>query len=334
VFLEPLDEAHMAFYAPIPGSRDWFLCTVVDNSRLFQDTQVLTSSLTWLWLSMLIMGIGGAFFVSSRITRRVSQLSMAMEEVQKGNLETNLTISGKDEISQLARHFNLMVDKIKGLMNEVIVTQKEKRQRELQVLQAQINPHFIYNTLDTIQWKALEYGAEDLGDLILALSSFFRISLSKGEEKITLRKELDHVRSYLEIQHYRYSDILKYELDIEEELMEAKLPKIIIQPLVENAIYHGIKPKLTGGTIRISARRIHEDLIIEVEDDGVGMDEEKLMDLDSRIFSLKPQGSYGLYNVSERIRLYYGSEYGIRIRSSIGEGTSVTLRLPLEKGED
>ena len=334
VILEPLGEEHMAFYAPIPGSHDWYLCTVVENARLFQDTQVLTSSLIWLWLSMLIMGIGGAFFVSSRITRRVSLLSLAMEKVQLGNLETSLSLSGKDEISQLSRHFNLMVDRIKGLMDEVIVTQREKRQRELQVLQAQINPHFIYNTLDTIQWKALEYGAQDLADLILALSSFFRISLSKGEEKITLGRELAHVRSYLEIQHYRYSDILKYELDVQEDLMEAKLPKIIIQPLVENAIYHGIKPKLTGGIIRISARRVQEDLVIQVEDDGVGMNEWKLKELESRLLSEKPQGSYGLYNVSERIRLYYGPSYGINIESDISQGTSVTLRLPFEKGED
>lgn len=334
VIVEALNDTHTAFYAPIPGIQDWYLCTVVENRRLFHDTELLTSSLSGLWISMLFIGIGAAFFMSSRITRRVSLLSGAMEEVQKGNLETTLHIKGKDEISQLSMHFNLMVEEIKRLMKEVVLTQNEKRRRELQVLQAQINPHFIYNTLDTIQWKALSYGADELSDLILALSSFFRISLSKGEEKITLCKEMAHVRSYLDIQQYRYSDILSYEIDADEHTRGALIPKIIIQPLVENAIYHGIKPKLSSGTIRVSAMRIEEKLIIEVRDDGVGMDHEMIEALQADIEGTMPKKSYGLYNVSQRVMLYYGKEYGLEIKSTLLEGTCVRISLPFEEEEN
>ncbi len=333
VIVEELGDTYTAFYAPIPGSHDWYLCTVVENSRLFHDTELLTSSLSGLWMAMVLIGIVASFFMSSRITRRVSLLSDAMEEVQKGNLDMTLAVRGKDEISQLSMHFNLMVEEIKRLMREVILTQKEKRQRELQVLQAQINPHFIYNTLDTIQWKALSYGADELSDLIQALSSFFRISLSKGEEKISLSKELAHVRSYLEIQQYRYSDILRYEIEGDENIEGALIPKIIIQPLVENAIYHGIKPKLSGGKIRIAAIRRGEDLILEVCDDGVGIDEETLEKLKEDIKSARPKKSYGLYNVSQRILLYYGKEYGLEIKSRRQKGTCVTISLPYEEEE-
>lgn len=333
VNVEALDDTYTAFYAPIPGSQGWYLCTVVENSRLFHETELLTSSLSGLWLTMLLIGIVAAFFMSSRITRRVSLLSGAMEKVQKGNLETTLTMKGNDEISQLAQHFNLMVDEIKRLMNDLILTQNEKRQRELQVLQAQINPHFIYNTLDTIQWKALSYGADELSDLILSLSSFFRISLSKGEEKITLCKELAHVHSYLEIQQYRYRDILSYQIEADDQIKGALIPKIIIQPLVENALYHGIKPKLAKGVIRISAMRIKEKLVIEVQDDGVGMDKDTLDALKADITREKPKRSYGLYNVSQRIMLYYGKEYELEIKSSKEEGTCIRISLPFEEEE-
>ena len=329
-----IGDSHTAFYAPIPGSHDWYLCTVVENDRLYEDTKLLTTSLSGLWVAMLSMGIGAAFFVSQKITRRISLLSNAMEEVQRGNLHQHLMLKGKDEISQLTRHFNIMVDDIRGLMEEVVTTQKEKRQRELQVLQAQINPHFIYNTLDTIQWKALEYEAYELSDLILALSSFFRVSLSNGEEKISLKREIDHVRSYLEIQQYRYSEILDYEIHVAEGLKEALIPKILIQPLVENAIYHGIRPKLQKGKIIIGIDKIGNEIRIQVQDDGVGMANRKKSQLMENLSDEKPGKSYGLYNVNQRLLLYYGSGYGIEMESEPGRGTVITMHIPIEKGED
>ena len=334
VAIEVIGEDHTAFYAPIPGSIDWYLCTLVDNEELYANTKVLTSSLTGLWIAMLVMGIAAAFLISQRITRRMTTLSLAMDEVEQRDFQIKLPVKGNDEISHLTIHFNDMVENIRNLMDEVVATQNEKRQRELQVLQAQINPHFLYNTLDTIQWKALEYDAQELSDLIFALASFFRISLSKGEEKISMEKEIDHVRSYLEVQKYRYGEILTYDIKVDDNVKEAMVPKIIIQPLVENAIYHGIKPKLSKGKITIEAKRVDDEIRIQVMDDGVGIEEEKRNNLVKSLSYEKPVGSYGLYNVHQRVHLYYGNDYGISIESKVLEGTRITINLPFEKGEE
>ena len=229
IAIEEVSDSHTAFYAPIPGSHDWFLGIVVDNERLYEDANLLTSSLAGLWIAMLIMGILAAFYISQRITRRVYHpLRSYGRSPERGIFISTLYWKEGDEISQLAKNFNIMLEDIEKLMKEVVTTQKEKRKRELQVLQAQINPHFLYNTLDTIQWKAIEYEADELSELIQDLSSFFRISLSKGEEKIPLEKEIEHVRSYLAVQHYRYSEILDYDIFLEEGLKDVILPKILI----------------------------------------------------------------------------------------------------------
>jgi len=251
-----------------------------------------------------------------------------MQDVRQGNLETSIRLNGNDELSDLAEDFNVMVVDIKKLMHKVYQQQKEERQRELQVLQSQINPHFLYNTLDTLQWKALEHGAHELSDLIVSLSSFFRISLSKGKEFITLEKELEHVKNYLVIQQFRYRDILEYNIDCDTELFKCSLPKILIQPLVENAIYHGIKPKLGNGAIRISVFEEDDILKIVVKDDGVGMNKEKLNQIKNNLDKHYTGNNYGLYNVSRRIFLNFGEDYGLDIDSEENAGTTVTVRLP------
>lgn len=323
-----IDGDHHVFYAEIPASPDWYLCTLVENSMLYSEAKILSLSLSKVFLTMFIMGILGAFFISSQITRRITNLSEAMDRVQDGDFTQHLAVKGKDEISDLARHFNHMVEDLKRLMQEVVDTQKEKRQRELAVLQAQINPHFIYNTLDTIQWKALEYGATDLADLILSLSSFFRVSLSKGREFIPLSQELQHVRSYLEIQQTRYAEILTYEVLTDESLEDCELPKILLQPLVENALYHGIKPKLAPGKITISVGISGQDLLLTVEDSGIGIPEMKLRDIRSALEGSISPVSYGLYNVHQRILLTFGHPYGVTLESRPHKGTLATIRLP------
>jgi len=236
---------YVVFYAPIPNSPSWFLCTVVQRTELYKDTAMLTNSLISIWFLLLFVAISISYFISKLATKRIRILSNAMLDVRNGRLETSITLNGDDELSNLADDFNGMVVEIKKLMNKVYQQQKEERQREMQVLQSQINPHFLYNTLDTLQWKALEYDAVELSELIVSLSSFFRVSLSKGKEFISLEKELKHVKNYLVIQQFRYRDILDYNINCDPNLYSYQLPKIIIQPLVENAIYHGIKPKLT-----------------------------------------------------------------------------------------
>lgn len=334
VIQKAIDENHHVFYADIPSSPGWYLCTLVENEKLYQEASALSLSLSKVFVTMFGAGILGAFFISSQITRRITNLSVAMDHVQEGNFSTRLSVQGNDEIAELSHHFNSMLKDLRRLMNEVVETQKEKRKRELEILQAQINPHFIYNTLDTLQWKALEYGASDLSDLILSLSSFFRVSLSKGKEMIPLREEIKHVRSYLDIQKARYEEILTYEIQVEESLDDVFLPKILLQPLVENAIYHGIKPKLAQGKISILAQLEGEDLLLKVQDNGVGMTEEQVNQLEEAFEGKRAPVSYGLHNVHQRIRLTYGNPYGLHVESCLQDGTAVTIRLPMEKKEE
>ena len=333
VIQKAIDENHHVFYAEIPSSPGWYLCTLVENEKLYQEASALSLSLSKVFVTMFGAGILGAFFISSQITRRITNLSVAMDHVQEGNFSTQLSVQGNDEIAELSHHFNSMLKDLRRLMNEVVETQKEKRKRELEILQAQINPHFIYNTLDTLQWKALEYGASDLSELILSLSSFFRVSLSKGKEMIPLREEIKHVRSYLDIQKARYEEILTYEIQVEESLDDVFLPKILLQPLVENAIYHGIKPKLAQGKISILAQLEGEDLVLKVQDNGVGMTEEQVNQLEEAFEGKRAPVSYGLHNVHQRIRLTYGNPYGLHVESCLQDGTTVTIRLPMEKKE-
>ncbi len=218
----------------------------------------------------------------------------------------------------------------KPIEEQVTREQKQLRKAEFELLQAQINPHFLYNTLDAIVWSAEAGNQKQVVSMVGSLSDFFRSSLNKGKEVVTIREELQHARSYLEIQQIRYQDILSYEINVPEEVFEYEIPKITIQPIIENALYHGIKLKRGGGTIMVDGVNRDEDYIIRVSDDGIGMEEERLKQVRKSLTDNDPGSGeiYGLYNVNERIRLGYGEEYGISIDSVFGEGTTVTIRLP------
>lgn len=328
-----IDDHQQVFYAPINGSENWYLCTVVDQALLYKEAKLLTESLGRVFIIMFFIGVVGIMVFSGQITKRISKLSLAMDEVQKGNFTAVLEVQGKDEIGELTKHYNFMVKSLTDLMKKVVATEKEKRHRELQVLQAQINPHFVYNTLDTIHWKALASGSKEVSELINALSSFFRGSLSKGREFITVKEELQHVESYLDIQKVRYGALLDFHLSVDEALLSIEIPKIIIQPMVENAIYHGIKPKLMEGHIWVKGQRDGNYLVLQVMDDGVGMTQEVLEKLMLAMEDEESPLSYGLYNIAQRLKLYYGGNAVLDIESIPLEGTKVTLKLPLERKE-
>ena len=208
--------------------------------------------------------------------------------------------------------------------------QKQLRKAEFELLQAQINPHFLYNTLDAIVWSAEGGNKEQVVKMVGSLSDFFRTSLNRGKEIISVREELQHVRSYLEIQQIRYMDILSYEIAVPEELFNYKIPKITVQPLVENALYHGIKNHRGGGKITITGKAYEEFFAITVRDNGAGMSGERLMEVRNGIREggNNKDAVYGLYNVNQRIILNFGEEYGISVDSKEGEGTEVTIKLP------
>jgi len=209
------------------------------------------------------------------------------------------------------------------------------RKAEFELLQMQINPHFLYNTLDTIVWLAEAGKQKEVVQMVGSLSEFFRTSLNQGKDIIPIREELQHVRSYLEIQQVRYQDILEYEIHVPEELGKYLIPKITIQPIVENALYHGIKNKRGLGRILVNGRKEEGHFVIEVQDNGIGINEERLKQVRDKIQYRLSAGNdiYGLYNVNERIRLNFGEKFGISIESVYGEGTVVSIFLPyMEEG--
>lgn len=208
--------------------------------------------------------------------------------------------------------------------------QKQLRKAEFELLQAQINPHFLYNTLDAIVWSAEAGNQKQVVNMVGSLSDFFRSSLNKGKEIVSIKEELVHVKSYLEIQQIRYQDILCYEINVPESLNKYQIPKITIQPIAENALYHGIKNRRGGGKITIEGYENEDTVIIEVKDNGIGIDEKRLLEIKESLESSDNNSNtiYGIYNVNERIRLNYGEQYGLKICSIYGEGTTVKILIP------
>lgn len=284
-----------------------------------------------------LLGITASFALSHSISRPIHRLMTFMHRAESGDLKTRYWGDTMDEVGMLGRSYNSMLTKINDLLQLTEKQEKQKREAELRILQAQIKPHFLYNTLNTIDWMARKQGANDVSEMVEALSKLFRIGLSKGNEFIPLAEEFDHVRSYLQIQKLRYRDKLKYSLELAPDIAHVSVLKVILQPIVENAIYHGIKERRGPGTITV--RGVRRDHLIElsVTDDGVGMDEQTLALMRDKLdnpmtVQVETAGSgYGLSNVQARLKLTYGtSDCGIRIDSEPNAGTTVTLTFPIQ----
>jgi two-component system sensor histidine kinase YesM len=281
--------------------------------------------------------IASIFFTGS-IARPVIKLRTLMKEAEEGNLAVRFEGRQEDEIGYLGKSFNTMIEKIQQLIDMVYQEQQSKREAELKTLHEQIKPHFLYNTLDTIQWMAQDHGADDIVQVVSALTSVFRIGLSKGKEMIRVSDELEHVKSYLIIQKARYEDKFDFSLSVDEEVLPLMVLKLTLQPLVENAIYHGIKERRGHGSIGVEALRREETLVFRVCDDGVGMSAAKLDSIRALLSHTAPQSrerdGYGICNVNERIQLSFGKKYGLRFDSAPGRGTTVEMLHPLVTAED
>ncbi|RHV48682.1 sensor histidine kinase [Lachnospiraceae bacterium OM04-12BH] len=279
---------------------------------------------------LLLLVIILSYYIPRSITMPITRISRVTNQVAKGNLSVRAAAESGAEARMLSDSLNAMIDKINELLDQVTTEQIRLRKAEFELLQAQINPHFLYNTLDTIVWLAEAGDQKRVVSMVGNLSDFFRTSLNQGKDIISIREELAHVRSYLEIQQVRYQDILRYEITVPEDLYEYKIPKITIQPLVENALYHGIKNKRGQGTITVTGKSKENGFVLYVRDNGIGMTQERLNEVRAGIQKLSYTGKeiYGLYNVNERIRLNFGETYGISIESTYGEGTCVSISLP------
>ncbi|WP_455382497.1 cache domain-containing sensor histidine kinase [Salinispira pacifica] len=330
------------------------------NEILRQVSEIRYYSMIIAGVTVLMAFIASVFFATS-IARPVIQLKELMKRVEGGDLAIRFRGRVNDEIGQLGNSFNTMIGEIRKLIDLVYHEQQSKREAELKILQQQIKPHFLYNTLDTIQWMAQDRGAADIVTLVGALTSLFRIGLSRGKEMIPLEEEIEHVRSYLVIQKARYEDKFDYSISVEEGLAECRVLKLTLQPLVENAIYHGIKQRRGHGFITVTAERSGDALLLKVADDGVGMTEERVGTLQRMLSRHQGQafrtvpgpgveatqppgetaaeaietdggngtGGYAIFNVNERIHLSFGTRFGIRIESRYGSGTTVEVVHPL-----
>ncbi len=270
--------------------------------------------------------------VMAGITGPIGRLCQMTRKAASGDFGVRAQEGGIEELSVLNESFNRMVAQLGDLVEGIKTEQRNLRATELKLLQAQINPHFLYNTLDAIIWLAESGQKEQVVSMVSALSDFFRTTLSKGRDYISVQEEEAHIRSYLQIQQFRYQDILEYDIQIPRELYGYQVLKLTLQPLVENALYHGIKNKRGLGHILVTGRKEGERLFFTVRDDGIGMEEEQLRSVRRIIAGEGTQESdssgFGLFNVQQRLQLNYGAEYGIRIESVYGSGTRVTVEMP------
>lgn len=322
----------------------WTLIYLQSERQIQSELNQLKTSFTVVTVLVIAILIYATFRISGTVTTPLKDFCVHIRGSREKNQLDLFPYMYQDEIGTLAQAYNNLLLRVHALLDEqkayivrlqdekdrADTEQKLKRRAELKALQAQINPHFLYNTLDSIRWKAEKIGAEDIVQMTTSLATLFRISLSRGQEMISIEQEARHVLSYLQIQKQRYGEKLNYFFDIAPEAFSLYTVKLVLQPLVENAIYHGIKEAEGSGEIGITIRAENDRVIMRVTDNGLGIPEERLKLLQAgleRGISVNSDG-YGIFNVNERLRLHFGKSFGLELQSKWGEGTIATLTMP------
>jgi len=311
----------------------WKVIGVAYKDELLTTKSELNTFLLWFLIIVIIFVLLLAIFVSARISSPIQRLAKSVKMMGEGHLNTPIPTSGIYEVEQLSRRYHVMLQQIRHLMDQIIVEQEAKRKSELDVLQAQINPHFLYNTLNSVIRLVEKGQSGEAVTAITSLSRFFRISLSKGKNFITVQEELEHIRHYLIIQTIRYKNKFHYTIEAEEQVLQCLTMKLILQPIVENAIVHGIEQMADMGMIRIVAKVDDGKLLFEMMDNGLGMSRDAMDRLLTNETTSAKGSGVGVRNVNQRIQLHYGSEYGIQFESELEEGTTVRIYLPLERSQ-
>ncbi|WP_199615355.1 cache domain-containing sensor histidine kinase [Paenibacillus alkalitolerans] len=291
----------------------------------------LTGFMLRLMLAVLVFVILLAYLLSSNLSRPIQSLERSMKLVERGDFDTPIHVRGYDEVEKLSRRFNIMVSRVRQLMDQIVEEQEEKRKNEFEVLQAQINPHFLYNTLNSVVRLAGSGKNEEVVTMITSLSKFFRVSLSKGKSVIPVRDELEHIRNYLIIQKLRFKNKFEFEITAQDEVLDLMTLKLLLQPIVENAIYHGIEKMVDQGYISISAAIVDGNVRFQVKDNGLGIPSDRLRTMLNGSKAGGEGSGVGVRNVHERIRLYYGDKYGLDVESELEEGTTVNIWIPVVK---
>ena len=281
-------------------------------------------------LLILIVMVIISLILSKVVSHPIRTFAEEMEQFEQNASDfTYVPVGGVREVRILSESFSHMVKKLQGLMGTIRDEQRNLRKTELRALQAQINPHFLYNTLDSISWMTERGKKDEAVEMVNALATLFRISISKGHELIPIRDEIQHAESYLQIQSYRYKNQFAYSFDVEDECLDYLCNKITLQPIIENAIYHGINGLVDDGKITITVKSQENNIIMTVEDNGNGMTDEQIETIMNKDRSDK--SGIGIKNVNDRLKIYFGTEYGITIHSELDEGTRVIILMPKVK---
>lgn len=314
------------------ASTDLHVALIVPYSDILNSSNKARNRLISIFLMIIPFMLPLSFFVAGSATKRIRNLILHTRKLKNGDFEVAPLPVNQDEIGELTHNFNKMVLNISELMDETYSLGREVKNKELKALQAQINPHFLYNTLDLINILAIESGAKEISTVVDELAVFYKLSLSNGKEMVTLHNEIKHVEAYVHIQNMRFGNAIGFHVEVPAELYEIQVPKIILQPLIENAILHGILEKESeAGDITVRAEIVDEDVYITVEDNGMGLTEEQIKKV-MEGHSSKRTGGFGVRNIMERIQLTYGNRYGLRYESVPGSGTKAILHIPNQSG--
>lgn len=332
LFMEKKKEGQKEYYITrqnVDGA-SWQMILTIPESEYEDQYRFLWLSAALMLGSMIAVIVLMSYLLSGYYVGRLKKLNAEMTGLESGNLNANLPITTEeDEIEEIYHNFNGMVQEVQRLMQEHYQLGKEVKMAEVRALQAQINPHFLYNTLDLINWISMDYGAEEIGTLTWNLARFYRLSLNHGKSLISIGEEVEHVEVYVNIENYHFDNAISLEVDVPEELKSYACLNIILQPFVENAIVHGIaeKPDIESCEIRIRARREEQDIIFSVQDDGPGVDVEQ-MQKETQQDIRTAQHGYGVRNINFRLKLCFGEKYGVTYLES-EKGTHVEIKIPV-----
>lgn len=318
-------------YREISGS-GWYMISVIPINSIWSENKLLIFEFLSAYVAVLVFACIVALSLSNSIVRRISSVIEKMKSVKTGKPTPLIAPVERDEIGDLIETYNYMVDEITNLSEEQLRTASELRTAEFKALQAQINPHFLYNTLDMINWLNKKGENEEVSSAILALSKFYKMTLSKGNIVVTIEEELEHVSLYIKLQNMRYNNTIKYTVDIPDNMLEYTIPKIIFQPVVENAIQHGIFGKESKeGNIVITGWMEEDTLVFIISDDGVGMAEDMIQEILAGNIASTSGSGVGIVNTHNRLQLFYDSNFGLSYRSKLGEYTEIEIRIPALK---
>lgn len=315
------------------GLTGWKTYSVVAVPEIFPQALQLRGTIAMIVFSAVLVALVIVTLISYSITAPIRELSNAMKQVEEENFDIEVQSKRKDEIGRLIISFNYMVGKIRQLIYEVYQKKLEQKNAEIRALQAQINPHFLYNTLDSINWMLIERDEQDISDVVISLGEILRYAIGGGSHVVPLRDEMHYIESYLCIQKNRLEERLNYRWEVDEDALDFSVPRLILQPIVENAVIHGIEPLKEGGTITVKAWMEGETLLLQITDNGKGMTQAELEELKKKIAGKNDTGNIGMRNIRRRIELTYGEKQAMEIRSNQGEGTAVTLRMTEDRRE-